>query len=104
MVPGQEHTIQISAFMLDTSDGNIHVIILITLSCYFVVSYHYKYLHMSSLQPEKRGCYFTGEKNLTLFKVTILFINPIYNSATFLILKYYNIILFYINVLGIFLF
>ena len=83
MVPGQEHTIQISAFMLDTSDGNIHVIILITLSCYFVVTYHYKYLDTRSLQPEKRGCYFTGEKNLTLFKVTILFLNPIYNSATY---------------------
>ena len=83
MVPGQEHTIQISAFMLDTSDGNIHIIILITLSCYFVVSYHYKYLDTRSLQPEKRGCYFTGEKNLTLFKVNILFINPICPLITY---------------------
>ena len=70
------------------------------------MAYNHNYLDTRGIQPEKRGCYFTGERNLTLFKVTILSINYIHNYNNFIVMILI-FELFYkksLSILGIFLF
>jgi hypothetical protein len=72
LLPGQEHSIELAATLIDSDEGNLHFKIWSYTLKEFKLIWIWDYLGIATVDPEKRGCYFPGEANLTIFKVKFI--------------------------------